>query len=77
LVEDLLNHDLNKIFIKHNFLSQDDIIIDLIAHVKALNDKHLNMYFNSLKVKLRKIINIINVLSERIDSLMGAYDTFV
>jgi Mg2+ and Co2+ transporter CorA len=28
-------------------------------------------------VKLRKIINIINVLSERIDSLMGAYDTFV
>ena len=77
LVEDLLNHDLNKIFIKHNFLSQDDIIIDLIAHVKTLNDKHLNMYFNSLKVKLRKVINIINVLSERIDSLMGAYDTFV
>ncbi len=77
LVEDLLNHDLNKIFIKHNFLSQDDVIIDLIAHVKWLNDKHLNMCFNSLKVKLHKITNVINVLSERIDSLMGAYDTFV
>lgn len=77
LVEDLLNHELNKIFIKHNFLSQDDIIIDLISHVRSINDKHLNMYFNSLKVKLRKVINIINVLSERIDSLMWAYDTFV
>lgn len=77
IVEDLLNHDLNKIFVKHNFLSQDDVIIDLITHVKGLNDKHLNMCFNSLKVKLRKIINVIKVLSERIDSLMGAYDTFV
>jgi len=53
------------------------VIIDLITHVKGLNDKHLNMCFNSLKVKLRKIINVIKVLSERIDSLMGAYDTFV
>lgn len=77
LVEDLLNHDLNKIFVKHNFLSQDDVILDLISHIKWLNDKHLNMCFNSLKVKLYKIINTINVLSERIDSLMWAYDTFV
>ncbi len=77
LVEDLMNEDLNKIFIKHNFLSQDIVIMELIAHINWLHDKHLNMYFNSLKVKLHKIINTINVLSERIDSLMWAYDTFV
>ncbi|MEI8252555.1 MAG: CorA family divalent cation transporter [bacterium] len=77
MVEDLMNEDLNKIFIKHNFLSQDNVILDLIDHIRSLNDKHLNMCFNSLKVKLHKIINTINVLSERIESLMSAYDTFV
>ncbi len=77
LVEDLMNEDLNKIFIKHNFLSQNNVIIDLIEHINSLHDKHLNMYFNSLKVKLHKVINTINVISERIDSLMSAYDTFV
>lgn len=77
LVEDLMNEDLNKIFIKHNFLSQNNVMLDLVEHISWLKEGHLNVYFNSLRSKLHRIISTINVLSERIDSLMSAYDTFV
>lgn len=77
VVEELMNEDLNKIFIKHNFLSQENVIDDLVGHVKLSHEKHLNVYFNDLKVKLSKIISTINVLSEKTDSLLSAYNTFV
>ena len=77
VVEDLMDHNLNKIYIKHNFLSQEDVIDDLIAHVSALHEKHLKVYFNDLRVKLTKIVSTINVLSEKTESLMSAYNTFV
>jgi magnesium transporter len=77
VVEDLITEDLNKIFIKHNFLSQEDVIDDLVAHVKLFHEKHLNVYYNDLKVKLSKIVSTINVLSEKTDSLLSAYNTFV
>jgi len=77
VVEDLMTEDLNKIFIKHNFLSQEDVIADLVNHVKLFHEKHLNVYFNDLKVKLSKITSTINVLSEKTDSLLSAYNTFV
>jgi Mg2+ and Co2+ transporter CorA len=77
VVEDLMDHDLNKIYIKHNFLSQEDVIDSLIAHINTLHEKHLKVYFNDLRVKLTKIISTINVLSEKTESLMTAYNTFV
>ena len=76
VVEDLMNEDLNKIFIKHNFLSQQDVMDDLIEHVDNLHAKQLNVYFNSLKVKLSRIVSTINILTEKNDSLMSAYNTF-
>jgi len=77
VVEDLMDHDLNKIYIKHNFLSQEDVIDELIAHVSVLHDKHLKVYYNDLGVKLTKIVSTINVLAEKTESLMTAYNTFV
>ena len=77
IVDDLIKEDFNKITIKHNFLSQKNIIDDLIAHVSENHEKHLNVYFNNLKVKLTKIINTINILTEKNDSLMAAYNTFL
>jgi Mg2+ and Co2+ transporter CorA len=77
IVEDLMNEDLNKIFIKHNFLSQEGVMDDLIEHVDNLHEKQLNVYFNSLKVKLSRIISTINILTEKNDSLISAYNTFV
>ncbi len=77
VIDELINEDLNKIFIKHNFLSQQEIIDDLIEHVNALHEKHLTTYFNDLKTKLAKIIRTINVLTEKNDSLMSAYNTFL
>ncbi len=77
VVEDLMTENLNKIFIKHNFLSQEDVLLDLISHVNSFHDKQLKVYYNSLKVKLTKIISTINVLSEKNESLMAAYNTFV
>ena len=77
MVEELMNEDLNKTFIKHNFLSQEDVIDELIQHVDTLHEKHLKVYFNSLRVKLSKIISTINVLSEKAESLMTAYNTFI
>ena len=68
---------INKIFIKHNFLSQEEIIDDLIHHVNEFHEKHLTTYFNNLKTKLAKIIRTINVLTEKNDSLMGAYNTYI
>jgi len=76
VVEDLMNEDLNKIFIKHNFLSQQDIMDDLKDHVSNLHAKQLNVYFNSLKVKLSRIVSTINILTEKNESLMSAYNTF-
>lgn len=77
VIDDLINEDLNKIFIKHNFLSQEEIIDDLIDHVNQFHKKHLTTYFNDLKTKLAKIIRTINVLTEKNDSLMSAYNTFL
>ena len=77
IIDELINEDLNKIFIKHNFLSQEEIIDDLIHHVNELHEKHLNTYFNNLKTKLAKIVRTINVLTEKNDSLMSAYNTFL
>ena len=77
VIDDLINEDLNKIFIKHNFLSQEEIIDDLIEHISKLHEKHLTTYFNDLKSKLAKIIRTIKVLTEKNDSLMAAYNTFI
>lgn len=77
MIDELINEDLNKIFIKHNFLSQEEIIDDLIAHVNKFHEKHLTIYFNNLKTKLAKIIRTINVLTEKNDSLMSAYNTYL
>jgi Mg2+ and Co2+ transporter CorA len=77
IIDDLVSEDLNKILIKHNFLSQKEVINDLIEHVNTFHEKHLTVYFNDLKVKLARIINNINVLTEKNDSLMTAYNTFV
>ena len=77
VVEDLMDENLNKIFIKHNFLSQEDVLFELITHVNSFHDKQLKVYYNSLKVKLAKIISTIKVLSEKNESLMKAYNTFV
>lgn len=76
VVEDLMNEDLNKVLIKHNFLSQEDVMEDLLEHINELHEKQLNVYFNSLKVKLSRIISTINILTEKNDSLMSAYNTF-
>ena len=77
IVEDLMNEDLNKIFIKHNFRSQQDVMDDLIEHIDKLKEKHLKVYFNSLRVKLSRITGTINILTEKNDSLMTAYNTFI
>jgi len=77
VIDELITEDLNKIFIKHNFLSQQEIIGDLIDHVHSLHEKHLTIYFNNLKTKLSKITRTINILSEKNDSLMSAYNTFI
>ncbi|MFA7298052.1 MAG: CorA family divalent cation transporter [Candidatus Absconditabacterales bacterium] len=77
VIDDLINEDLNKIFIKHNFLSQEEIIDDLIEHIKTFHEKHLTTYFIDLKTKLAKIVRTINVLTEKNDSLMAAYNTFL
>ncbi|MEI7558943.1 MAG: CorA family divalent cation transporter [bacterium] len=73
----MINEDINKIFVKHNFLSQEEIIDDAIQHINQFHEKHLTTYFNDLKSKLAKIIRTINVLTEKNDSLMAAYNTFL
>lgn len=77
IIDDLVNEDLNKILIKNNFLWQKDVMNDLVNHIRTVHEKHLVMYFNALKVKLGRIINIVDVLTQKNDSLMTAYNVFV
>lgn len=77
VIDELITEDLNKIFVKHNFLSQEEIIDELIDHVNVFHEEHLTTYFNDIKSKLSKIVRTINVLTEKNDSLMTAYNTFV
>lgn len=77
VIDELIDEDLNKIFVKHNFLSQEEIIDELIDHVSTFHEKHLTTYFNDLRSKLAKIVRTINVLTEKNDSLMAAYNTFL
>lgn len=77
VIDELIDEDLNKIFVKHNFLSQEEIIDELIEHIEKLHEKHLTTYFKSLASKLAKIIRTIKALTEKNDSLMAAYNTFI
>ncbi len=77
VIDELIDEDLNKIFIKHNFISQDEIIDELIKHIEKLHEKHLITYFKGLSSKLAKIIRTIKALTEKNDSLMAAYNTFL
>lgn len=77
VIDELINEDLDKIFIKHNFLSQEDIIDDLITYINTLHERHLTTYFNDIKTKLAKIIRTIDILTEKNNSLMSAYNTFL
>lgn len=77
VIDELISEDLDKIFFKHNFLSQEDIIDELIEHVAQFQENHLSTYFNNLKAKLAKIIRTIKILTEKNDSLMSAYNTFL
>lgn len=77
VIDELIDEDLNKIFVKHNFLSQEEIIDELIEHIEKLHEKHLTTYFKSLASKLAKIIRTIKALTEKNDSLMQAYNTFI
>ena len=74
-VSELLSEDLNKIFIKHNFISQEEVIDDLIEHLEVIRENHLIIYFTNLKQKLTKIIRTIESLEEKNDSLISAYNT--
>ncbi len=77
VIDDLINEDLNKIFVKHNFLSQEEIMDELIHHIQKFHEKHLATYYNDLKSKLSKITRTINALMEKNDSLLSAYNTFI
>lgn len=77
VIDELIDEDLNKIFVKHNFISQDEIIDELIKHIEKLHEKHLTTYFKGLTSKLAKIIRTIKALTEKNDSLMTAYNTFI
>ncbi len=77
VIDELISEDLDKIFFKHNFLSQEDIIDELIEHVAQFHENHLSTYFNNLKAKLAKIVRTIKILTEKNDSLMSAYNTFL
>jgi|BioPla2DNA2_1021312.scaffolds.fasta_scaffold02035_10 magnesium transporter len=76
-VSELISEDLNKIFVKHNFISQEDVIDELIEHLNVIHEKRLIIYFNNLRQKLTKIIRTIESLEEKNDSLISAYNTYL
>lgn len=49
----------------------------MIDHVAQFHENHLSTYFNNLKAKLSKIVRTIKILTEKNDSLMSAYNTFL
>lgn len=77
ILENLMIKKRNMIFLKHNFLPQNDIILELQNVMAKFYKWELDVYFEDLIYKLDKIKNQIDIISQNIESLSDTYNSLM
>ncbi len=77
LLEDLMIKRRNLVFLKHLFIPQEEIILELQKTIEKFYDGQLDLYFEDLQYKLDKIDNNISILTKNISSLSEIYNSLM
>jgi Mg2+ and Co2+ transporter CorA len=77
LLEEMMIKRRNLVFLKHLFIPQEEIILELQKTIEKFYDGQLDLYFEDLQYKLDKIDNNISVLTENISSLSEIYNSLM
>lgn len=77
MLENLTIKKRNIVFLKHTFLPQEEILMDLQKEIPKLYKEDLEVYFEDLESKLGKISNTIEISFENVDSLGETYNTLM
>jgi len=67
----------NLVFLKHLFIPQEEIILELQKTIEKFYDGQLDLYFEDLQYKLDKIDNNISILTKNISSLSEIYNSLM
>lgn len=77
LLEDMMIKRRNLVFLKHLFIPQEEIILELQKTIEKFYDWQLDLYFEDLQYKLDKIDNNISILTKNISSLSEIYNSLM
>lgn len=77
ILENLMIKRRNMIFLKHNFLPQKDILIEMQEVINKFYEWELEVYFEDLIYKLEKINYQIDIISQNIESLSDTYNSLM
>ena len=77
LLEELMIKRRNLVFLKHLFIPQEEIILELQKTIEKFYGRQLDLYFEDLQYKLDKIDNNISILTKNISSLSEIYNSLM
>lgn len=77
VLEEMMIKRRNVVFLKHLFLPQEEIILELQKTTEKFYNWQLDLYFEDLQYKLDKINNNISILTENLNSLSEIYNNLM
>lgn len=77
VISNLLLKKRNLSFIKHNFVSQKDVLEELSNTLPSFYEEELEVYFDDLISKQVKIVHTVDDLTENINSLADTYNSLM
>lgn len=77
VISSLLIKKRNLSFIKHNFISQKEILEELINTLPSFYEEELEVYFDDLVSKHGRIVHTVDDLTENINSLADTYNSLM
>jgi magnesium transporter len=75
LLEEIMIKKRNIVFLKHNFISQWELLSELQSETEKLYEWQIDLYYEDLSSKLDKIENNIDIQFKNINSIMDAYNS--
>lgn len=77
VISDLLLKKRNLSFMKHNFVSQKEVLEELVNTLPSFYEEELEVYFDDLISKHAKILHMIDDQTENINSLADTYNSLM
>lgn len=77
VISHLLIKKRNLSFIKHNFVSQKEVLEELSTTLPSFYEEELEVYFDDLISKHTKIVHTVDDLTENINSLADTYNSLM